>query len=158
GVEAQRARREVYSLEEPITVSSGNATLTLHPPQDTDAPGLKLTYFLDYGPRAPLARQTYTCELTPTTFIRHVAAARTFLLEAEALAMRGRGLGLKMTASDVLVFGRSGLIDNRLRHADEPARHKVLDVIGDLSLLGVDLYGHVVACRSGHPLNVEMAK
>jgi UDP-3-O-acyl-N-acetylglucosamine deacetylase len=45
-----------------------------------------------------------------------------------------------------------------LRHADEPARHKVLDLIGDLSLLGADLCGHLVACRSGHPLNVEMAR
>ena len=158
GVEAQRARREVYSVEEAITVSGGNASLTLHPPQDPDTPGLKLTYFLDYGPGAPIARQVYTCELTTATFIQQVAAARTFLLEAEALELRGRGLGLKMTASDVLVFGRSGLIDNKLRHADEPARHKILDVIGDLSLLGVDLCGHVVACRSGHPLNVEMAK
>jgi UDP-3-O-acyl N-acetylglucosamine deacetylase len=158
GVETQRARREVYSVEEAVTVSAGNASLTLHPHQDSDAPGLTLSYFLDYGRGAPIARQTFTCELTPTTFMQQVAAARTFLLEAEALEMRGRGLGLSMTAADVLVFGRAGLIDNELRHADEPARHKVLDVIGDLSLLGVDLWGHVVACRSGHPLNAELAR
>jgi UDP-3-O-acyl-N-acetylglucosamine deacetylase len=58
----------------------------------------------------------------------------------------------------LLVFGPHGPIGNRLRYANEPARHKVLDLIGDLSLLGVDLCGHVVACRSGHPLNVELAR
>ena len=56
------------------------------------------------------------------------------------------------------MFGRRGPIDNRLRYANEPARHKVLDIIGDLALLGHDLRGHVVAYRSGHPLNVELVR
>ena len=56
------------------------------------------------------------------------------------------------------MFGPRGPIDNRLRFADEPARHKVLDLIGDLSLCGFDLAGHVVAYRSGHALNVELAR
>ncbi len=60
--------------------------------------------------------------------------------------------------ADLLVFGPCGPIDNRLRFANEPARHKVLDMVGDLSLLGVDLCGHVVAYRSGHPLNVELVR
>ena len=63
-----------------------------------------------------------------------------------------------LRASDLLVFGPKGPIDNALRHADEPARHKILDVVGDLSLFGLDLAGHVVAYRSGHPLNVELAR
>ena len=80
---------------------------------------------------------------------------RTFILESEADELRRQGLGSRTTPADLLVFGRRGPIDNRLRYANEPARHKVLDVIGDLSLLGVDLCGHVIAYRSGHPLNVE---
>ena len=56
------------------------------------------------------------------------------------------------------MFGPRGPVMNRLRYANEPARHKVLDVVGDLSLLGVDLCGHVTACRSGHPLNVALAR
>jgi UDP-3-O-acyl-N-acetylglucosamine deacetylase len=56
------------------------------------------------------------------------------------------------------VFGPKGLIDNRLRFPDEPARHKILDLVGDLALCGFDLVGHVVAYRSGHPLNVELAR
>ena len=62
------------------------------------------------------------------------------------------------TTSDLIVFGERGPIDNVLRFANEPARHKILDMIGDLSLIGADLCGHVVACHSGHPLNVELAR
>ena len=58
----------------------------------------------------------------------------------------------------MLVFGGRGAVDNALRFADEPARHKVLDLVGDLALCGFDLAGHVVAYRSGHALNVELAR
>src|SRR5262249_62232550 len=85
-----------------------------------------------------------------------LACCRTFLLEAEAADLRAQGLGSRTTTADLLVFGPRGPIDNTLRFADEPARHKVLDLVGDLSLLGADLCGHVVAYRSGHPLNVEL--
>jgi UDP-3-O-acyl-N-acetylglucosamine deacetylase len=72
--------------------------------------------------------------------------------------MRQQGLGTHLTAADLLVFGPRGPIDNALRFGNEPARHKVLDMVGDLSLLGADLCGHVVAYRSGHPLNVELCQ
>lgn len=157
GVRSQSARREVYAVDAPVTVSAGNASLTLHPPA-SGAAGLTVSYFLDYGPRSPIARQVYTGEVTPSTFAREIASARTFLLEAEALEMRRRGLGVNTSPTDLLVFGKRGPIDNAVRFANEPARHKVLDVIGDLSLAGVDLCGHAVACRSGHPLNVLLAR
>ena len=67
-------------------------------------------------------------------------------------------MGRRTTTADLLVFGPRGPIDNRLRFANEPARHKVLDLVGDLALLGADLRGHVVAYRSGHPHNVELVK
>ena len=60
--------------------------------------------------------------------------------------------------ADTLVFGPRGPIENTLRFADEPARHKVLDVLGDLALCGFDLAGHLVAYRSGHRLNAEFAR
>jgi UDP-3-O-acyl-N-acetylglucosamine deacetylase len=72
--------------------------------------------------------------------------------------LRRQGLGSQTTTADLLVFGPHGPLDNRLRHANEPARHKVLDVVGDLALLGADLVGHVIACRSGHPLNAELVR
>ena len=72
--------------------------------------------------------------------------------------LKSQGIGSRTTAQDLIIFGPKGPIDNPLRFANEPARHKVLDMLGDLALLGVDLCGHVVAYRSGHPLNVELAR
>ena len=60
--------------------------------------------------------------------------------------------------TDLVVFGPHGPIENKLRFANEPARHKILDILGDLSLIGCDLRGHVVAYRSGHPHNVELVR
>ena len=96
--------------------------------------------------------------VTPEWFADEVASCRTFILESEAAELRRQGLGARTTAADLLVFGRHGPVDNRLRYGNEPARHKVLDLVGDLALFGHDLRGHIVAYRSGHPLNVELVR
>jgi len=155
GTRLQPARRPIWSVATPITVSQPGATLTLHP---TDKPGLRISYLLDYGPFAPLHPQTHTEIITPESFADNIACCRTFLLESEALELKRQGLGARTRLSDLLVFGPHGPIDNSLRFANEPARHKILDLVGDLSLLGNDLHGHVVAYRSGHPLNVELVR
>jgi UDP-3-O-acyl-N-acetylglucosamine deacetylase len=96
--------------------------------------------------------------VTSNTFTHEISGCRTFLLEHEAHALRSQGIGTHLTAAELLVFGTHGPIDNRLRFGNEPARHKTLDLIGDLALCGFDLAGHVVAYRSGHALNVALAK
>ena len=155
GTVLQPARRELWRVASPIVLTAGTATLALHPATDNE---LTLSYFLDYGPQSPIARQVHTQTLTPAAFTRDIAPCRTFILESEAEELRRQGLGARTTAADLLVFGPRGPIDNQLRFANEPSRHKVLDMVGDLALLGVDLAGHVVACRSGHPLNVELVR
>jgi len=156
-------------------LSAGGATLALHPPMSRlDSPTLRmatgegpsipvehelyLSYFLDYGLTSPIARQVHTQVLTPSLFVQELASCRTFILEEEAVELRRQGLGTRTSAADLLVFGRRGPVDNTLRYANEPARHKVLDLVGDLALLGADLCGHVVAYRSGHPFNVELVR
>lgn len=151
----QPARRPILCIDRSIIVSADHATLGIHP-QET--PGLVMSYFLDYGGNAHIARQVHTQTITTGSFIQDLARSRTFVLEAEAVELRKMGIGLRTTAADLLVFGPRGPIDNHLRHANEPARHKMLDMIGDLSLLGVDLCGHVIGYRSGHPLNVELGR
>jgi UDP-3-O-acyl N-acetylglucosamine deacetylase len=151
----QPARRAVWCVDAPVVVQAGRASLALYPPS---CEGLTLSYFLDYGLGSPIARQVHTQAATPGGFARDLAPCRTFILESEAEELRRQGLGARTTAADLLVFGPHGPVDNRLRFANEPARHKLLDLVGDLSLLGADLCGHVVACRSGHPLNVELAR
>jgi UDP-3-O-acyl N-acetylglucosamine deacetylase len=154
GVVLQTARRPVWGVDEPRVVSANGATIALHP---ADRDGLLVSYRLDYGPGAAIPPQAHTLELTPENFVREVASCRTFLTEPEAHALRAAGVGRHLTPADVLVFGRQGPVGNRLRFADEPARHKVLDLVGDMALCGFDLAGHVVAYRSGHALNARLA-
>ncbi len=154
GAVLQTARRPVWAVTEPCVVTVGGATVAFHP---SDRDGLMVSYRLDYGPGAPIPPQAHTLEVTPENFVREVASCRTFLTEAEAHTLRTAGVGRHLTPADVLVFGRRGPVGNRLRFADEPARHKVLDLVGDLALCGFDLAGHVVAYRSGHGLNVRLA-
>src|SRR5262249_28937015 len=151
----QQARREISAVEAPVIVSHNGATLTLHPPERDE---LKISYILDYGKGLPICWPMHTEKMTPDCFMADVAGCRTFVLESEADELRRQGLGLRTTAADLLIFGRHGPIDNELRFANEPARHKILDIVGDLSLLGSDLRGHVLAYRSGHPLNVELVR
>ncbi len=151
----QPARRPIYSAEKTILVSGTENTIALHP---ADGLGLRATYILDYGFGSPISRQIFTLDVTPESYAREVAHCRTFCTEPEAKAMKAIGLAPHLRYADTLVFGSRGPIDNTLRFADEPARHKVLDIIGDLGLCGFDLAGHVVAYRSGHAMNAELSR
>lgn len=182
GVHRQGARRPVFGVDRSLVLTAQGATLTIHPPLDAISFGsrpeetrreevplgsrhllqadheLYLSYILDYGARSPIVRQIHTQAVTPSGFAQDLASCRTFILEGEAAELRRQGLGTRTTAADLIVFGPRGPVDNALRYANEPARHKVLDLVGDLSLLGADLCGHIVAYRSGHPLNVELVR
>jgi UDP-3-O-acyl-N-acetylglucosamine deacetylase len=140
--------------DQPLTVAARGATVTLYPGDSID---LKATYILDYGPWTEIPRQTFTTDIRTDNFLRELAVCRTFLTASEAKTLRSQGVGAHLTTADVVVFGPQGVTENVLRFADEPARHKVLDLIGDLSLCGFDLAGHLIAYRSGHALNVSLA-
>ncbi|MDX1965938.1 MAG: UDP-3-O-acyl-N-acetylglucosamine deacetylase [Planctomycetaceae bacterium] len=114
---------------------------------------LVISYELDYGPRSPIRPQLLTFEFTPETFVTNLAFARTFVLEAEAAALKAQGYGTRVTYEDLLIFGAEGVIGNELRCRDECVRHKILDCLGDFALLGCDIHGHFRAYRSGHSLN-----
>ena len=102
--------------------------------------------------------QSLFLDVSPETFRTELAPSRTFLLEAEAKALRQAGIGSRATEADLLIFGSDGPIGNELRYPDECVRHKILDMVGDLALLAKDLRGHVVAHRSGHHLNAELVR
>ena len=155
GIVAQAAQRPIWSVERPTSVGQNGQRLTLYPAENTD---LRISYFLDYGSTSPIPMQRHTVVMSPTSFVNDIRCCRTFLLESDAKHLRERGYGQRHTPADVLVFGDQGPIDNRLRCADEPARHKVLDIVGDLSLFGGDLAGHIVGHRSGHAHNVALAR
>jgi UDP-3-O-acyl N-acetylglucosamine deacetylase len=154
-IETQEAACEMWQAREPISVAAGTATLTLYPHPRAE---LQVSYLLDYGPASPIIPQRHTHRITPESFCNGLSAARTFLLKEEAEALTKQGVGANTSLQDLLVFGPHGPLENTLRAANEPARHKVLDIVGDLALVGCDVHGHLVGCRSGHALNVALAR
>lgn len=141
------------AIDREIRVERNDASIVLSPRR---SPGRSYTYILEYPP--PIGRQVATWDGQRDTYISQVAPARTFCLEQEAVAMRSLGLFTHLTPRDMLVLGPSGPIDNTLRFPDEPARHKLLDLIGDLALVGRPLHADIVATRSGHALAHEAAR
>ena len=117
--------------------------------------GLHVTYDLHY-PGKPIPAQQYGGAMTPEIYRADVAAARTFLPDDDARRLQEQGLGLTVTYRDLLIFGPEGPIENQLRWPDECARHKVLDVVGDLALAGCPIHADISAYRSGHQLNAAL--
>lgn len=149
-IQEQEAPRRFFSVTEPIAVDEGDASLVLLPSEQ-----FKVSYTLDYN--HPLLRtQHITSVVTPQAFEEQFASARTFCLEEEANELRSQGLGKGATYENTLVVGSEGIIKNKPRFADEFARHKALDLIGDLYLLGMPLKAHVIATKSGHSLNMKL--
>ena len=119
--------------------------------------GFRVSYTMSYKASA-LGTQFFSIVLDEKNFENEIAPARTFCLEEEALGLLKMGLGKGANYENTLVMGKSGPIKNTLRFPDEPVRHKVLDLIGDLCLIGMPLKAHVVAIKSGHALNLELVK
>jgi UDP-3-O-acyl N-acetylglucosamine deacetylase len=156
-VEQSSPRRLFVSGPTSITGEHGRdrSEITYRP---VARPTLAISYHLDYGPRSPIRVQELTVEITPESFLSELAFCRTFVLEQEAIELRTAGYGARTSAKDLLVIGPNGPIDNALRAADEFARHKILDCLGDFALLGCEIHGHFCAYRSGHHLNRELVR
>lgn len=152
GVVEQPALRRVYQLKEPIWVEDEDASLTALPSNE-----LKISYLLNYN-HPKLQAQYVTFVLEKDIFVREIAPSRTFCLEEEVEPLRQIGLGKGADYSNTVVVSKSGVINNTFRFEDEPARHKVLDLIGDLYLLGCALETNIIAIKSGHPLNIRLLR
>jgi UDP-3-O-[3-hydroxymyristoyl] N-acetylglucosamine deacetylase/3-hydroxyacyl-[acyl-carrier-protein] dehydratase len=155
GVVEQDVVRKEYVVNKPITITAGDASIYALPYAED---GLSLTYDLDYGGHTGIGRQIFSCRLTPDDFEKHLAPARTFLLEAEAKQFQARGMGTHISPRDLLVIGSDGPIKNTYRFPDECVRHKIVDLIGDLVLVGRAVKGRIVAYKSGHALNQQLAR
>ena len=153
GIEDLAAPAEPLVVAETVRLADGEAWVEAGPPRFA---GLSVDYELDYGP-GPIGRQLFSLRVTPESYRAELAAARTFIGQAEADRLRAAGLGLAVTLRDLLVFGPEGPIGNELRWPDECVRHKVLDLVGDLALAGRPVHAHVRASRSGHRLNAALA-
>lgn len=142
---------EPITLPREVVVEDGRGGKIVGQP--TSDPVAEFTYELEYGPGSPIHPQTASWAGDVGVYLGQVAPARTFCLRAEAEAMKAAGLFKDFSPSDLLVFDDDGSpIENAMRFHDEPARHKLLDLIGDLALLGGPLLANVTATRSGHAL------
>ncbi|MEM9372377.1 MAG: UDP-3-O-acyl-N-acetylglucosamine deacetylase [Planctomycetota bacterium] len=136
---------EPIVLREPMEYRRGDALITAEPCNAID-----YRYHLDYGPGSPIAESIAQWSGNAADFAASIAPARTFSTLAEAEQAASLGLFESFTPADLLVIGPEGPVENELRFPDECARHKLLDLIGDLALLGRPLFARVHAHRSGH--------
>ncbi len=156
GIVEQQALRPKLTVTSPLKVGNQSACISARPLPPSVGPRLSLEFTIDYGQSSPVGRQSLALGISPETFFHQLVAARTFLLQSEAKALRQKGIALRPTTRDLLIFNDQGVVENQLRYPDECVRHKMLDFIGDLALAGCDVVGHFVAHCSGHQLNAEL--
>jgi len=151
GIVEQTIPRTYLKIVHPISVERDNKSLSVHP-----APLQKISYSIVYD--HPLIQsQTYVHDASPSEFQRNIASARTFAFKEEVEGLWSRGLGMGGSLENTLVFSDTELMNETgMRYTDECVRHKILDLIGDLALLGVPVIGHFVADRAGHQLHAEL--
>ncbi|MCR4319231.1 MAG: UDP-3-O-acyl-N-acetylglucosamine deacetylase, partial [Candidatus Brocadiaceae bacterium] len=153
-------KKKGFIVKTPITVSSGDASVMAVPCEK----GLIFSYTLDFN-GSFIKRQTYDIEITEENFCRDIAPARTFGLSTYIEEFKKLGLGKGVTDDNSIIVHEDGKMTKpismkpaKLRFPDEFVRHKILDLVGDLYLANVVIQGRIVANRSGHSLNVQLAE
>lgn len=155
GLGGMGADAEPIVLRERVEVRDASGAWIVGEPLD----GIEYAYELDYGAGAPIPAQRAVWRGDAEAYAREIAPARTFSLRAEAEAARAAGLFAHLTPAEMVVVGDDGLpMANAWRTEDEPSKHKLLDLIGDLALLGRPLHAKVTAHRSGHAMTHEFCR
>ena len=150
GVKRQPKGRKFLKIVRPIALSRGDKRIAIYPSDH-----FKVTYSVSYD--HPLLRhQSRTLRITEESFIEEIAPARTFTFLKDVEMLRQNGLALGGSLENAVVLGETGVL-NALRFEDEFVRHKILDAVGDLALVGYPVIGHLVAHRAGHALHTEFA-
>ncbi|GAB4342457.1 MAG: bifunctional UDP-3-O-[3-hydroxymyristoyl] N-acetylglucosamine deacetylase/3-hydroxyacyl-ACP dehydratase [Candidatus Abyssubacteria bacterium] len=149
--EQDPARREVV-VTEPVMFEQGDIVLLGVPSER-----LKISYMIEYGHPA-LGVQFKSFVVEPEEFAREIAPSRTFCFLRDVELLKKQGLIKGGSLENAVVIGDEGILNEVLRFEDEFVRHKVLDLLGDLSLLGMPLVGHIVAMKAGHAAHVEFVK
>jgi UDP-3-O-[3-hydroxymyristoyl] N-acetylglucosamine deacetylase len=151
GVRVLQAPRKYLKVTRPIALSRGDKRIALFPSDH-----FKVTYSISFD--HPLLRhQSRTLRITEETFVDEIAPARTFTFLKDVERLRQNGLALGGSLENAVVLGETGVLNNALRFEDEFVRHKILDAVGDLALVGYPVIGHLVAHRAGHALHTEFA-
>jgi UDP-3-O-[3-hydroxymyristoyl] N-acetylglucosamine deacetylase len=149
GLKSQRRRREYLRILKDVEVRDGDKFIGVYPGN-----GYSVSYKIDFP--SPIGRQGYVVDLATGAYEREIAPARTFGWREDEKKLRDMGLIRGATEESVIVLNRRGVLNGDLRFPDEFARHKVLDLIGDLALAGHHILGHVVAERAGHAMHTAL--
>lgn len=153
GIAPQSQRQPYLKITRPLEVVDGNRRVRIEPSSTA-----KITYSIQYN--HPLIQtQTYAYEHSVHAFEREIADARTFGFMQEVEALWARGLGKGGSLDNTIILSQDGILnESGLRFTNEFVRHKILDLIGDFSLLGVPFIGHVIAERSGHAIHTRLVQ
>ncbi len=152
GIVQQDKIRSHIRILDTIEIRGGNGYIKIEP-----SPFPAITYIMDYD-HPLIEKQEFLYHHSIDGFIREIAPARTFAFHKDVLTLQEKGLGKGGSLENVIILGEDGILNKEgLRFRDEFIRHKVLDLIGDLSLLSRSFIGHVTACRTGHTMNTRLA-
>jgi UDP-3-O-[3-hydroxymyristoyl] N-acetylglucosamine deacetylase len=149
GVKAQEGARRIFAVTAPVEVELGGKRIRASP-----YPGLRVSYAIDFAHPA-IGHQEIDLVVDRESFERELAPARTFALAEDVERLHRRGLGLGGDLDNCVVFGPEGP-NNAPRLADEPVRHKALDAVGDLALVGAPVWAHLEVERGGHQLHFAL--
>jgi UDP-3-O-[3-hydroxymyristoyl] N-acetylglucosamine deacetylase len=153
GIAKQGKKRPYLRIKRPVIFDDGNSKVAALPYD-----GRRITYsifFNHYG----FGEQRLSIEINEETFAREIAPARTFGFLKDIEYLRTNGLAKGGSLENAIILGENGVLNSSgLRFKDEFVRHKVLDSIGDLAILGFPIYGHIIANKSGHSTNIKFLK
>lgn len=151
GIRRQAKTRRFLKVTRPVSLSMGDKQIALYPSDH-----FKITYSISFD-HPLLTHQSREIQLTEKSFVDQIAPARTFGFLKEVERLRRQGLALGGSLDNAIVLSESGVLNRSLRFEDEFVRHKILDAIGDLALIGYPLIGHLVVNRGGHALHTAFA-
>jgi UDP-3-O-[3-hydroxymyristoyl] N-acetylglucosamine deacetylase len=150
GIRKQRRPRTYLRILRPLEMREGNKFIGVYPSES-----YSVSYTINF-PHPLIGKESFSIELTNGQYVSSIASARTFGFLHEADAMRQQGLIRGASYDNALVLTREGLENPPLRFPDEFVRHKILDLIGDLALIGRRILGKVVADRAGHAMHTAL--
>ena len=150
GIRKQRRPRTYLRILKGLELREGNKFIAVYP-----AESYSVQYTINF-PHPLIGKETFRVDLSDDNYLRQIASARTFGSREEEQAMRNMGLIRGASRENCIVLTRDGIENPPLRYSDEFVRHKVLDLIGDLALLGKQILGNVVADRAGHAMHTAL--
>lgn len=153
GIVKQEKAVSYIRILAPIVVMEGHSQIAITPYE-----GTRITYRLFYTHPA-FGEQKIGIDISTTSFINELAPARTFGFLRDVEMLKSRGLAQGGSLDNAIVLGENEVINgNMLRFKDEFVRHKILDAVGDMSLIGLPIYGHIIANKSGHTLHIKLLR